>query len=57
MNWIDRPDSSVISRFCYDAERCVLVIEFKHGGVYGLLRRTGDCLRRNERCFVRRRVL
>ena len=34
MNWIDRPDSSVISRFCYDAQRCVLVIEFKHGGIY-----------------------
>jgi len=34
MNWIDRPDSSVISRFCYDSERRVLVIEFKHGGIY-----------------------
>jgi len=34
LNWIDRPDSSVISRFCYDSERRVLVIEFKHGGIY-----------------------
>lgn len=34
MNWIDTPESSNISRFGYDADKCVLSVEFKSGGVY-----------------------
>ena len=34
MNCIETQESSVISRFCHDASNRILVIEFKHGGVY-----------------------
>ena len=34
MNCIETPGSSIITRFCYDEGSQVLIIEFKHGGIY-----------------------
>jgi lysyl-tRNA synthetase class 2 len=31
---IETPESSSIARFCYDGPNQVLVIQFKHGGIY-----------------------
>ena len=31
---IETPESSSLARFCYDGRNQVLVVEFKHGGVY-----------------------
>lgn len=31
---IETPESSSIARFCYDDRKHVLIVEFKHGGVY-----------------------
>lgn len=31
---IETPESSSIARFCYDEGKRVLIVEFKHGGVY-----------------------
>lgn len=34
MNCIETPESSVIARFCYDGRGQILIVEFRHGGIY-----------------------
>ncbi|MBC2712912.1 MAG: KTSC domain-containing protein [Desulfosarcina sp.] len=34
MDWFETPESSMISRFRYEAETFTLEIEFKNGNVY-----------------------
>lgn len=34
MKCIETPESSSIARFCYKEREQVLIVEFKHGGVY-----------------------
>lgn len=34
MKCIETPKSSSIARFCYKEREQVLIVEFKHGGVY-----------------------
>lgn len=34
MKCIETPDSSSLTRFCYDERNKVLVVQFKHGGIY-----------------------